>query len=118
MTDNESSKKGKVFVDDLFAGEIKEQEGLCVFTYAPSYLKNPNAKPVSLTLPLRTEPFSEKNMIPFFDGLIPEGWLLNIITDNWKLDPRDRMSLLLLACKDCIGNVSVVADGAEEVNAE
>ncbi len=66
--------------------------------------------PVSLTLPLRQEPYEQKTMIPFFDGLIPEGWLLNIITDNWKIDSRDRMSLLLLACKDCIGNISIVAE--------
>ena len=50
-------------------------------------------------------------MIPFFDGLIPEGWLLDIITDNWKVNKNDRMSLLLFVCKNCIGNVSVVANG-------
>jgi serine/threonine-protein kinase HipA len=39
--------------------------------------------------------------------LIPEGWLLEIAEKNWKLDPRDRMGLLLTCCKDCIGAVSV-----------
>ena len=104
------NKRGKVFVGEDFAGIIEEREGLYIFTYTKSYLENLNAKPVSLTLPLQSEPFEAKTMIPFFDGLIPEGWLLNIITDNWKIDSRDRMSLLLLACQDCIGNVSVIAD--------
>lgn len=103
-------KRGRVFVEDKFAGVIEEREGLCIFTYEKAYLEKEGAKPVSLTLPLRSESYQEKTMIPFFDGLIPEGWLLNIITTNWKVDPRDRMSLLLLACKDCIGNVSVVAE--------
>ena len=49
-------------------------------------------------------------MIPFFDGLIPEGWLLDIAQKNWKLDPRDRMGLLLTCCKDCIGAVSIVPE--------
>lgn len=103
-------KRGKVFVDKNFAGIIEEREGLTIFTYDKEYLEMHGATPVSLTLPLRSEPYEQKTMIPFFDGLIPEGWLLNIITDNWKINQRDRMSLLLLACKDCIGNISVVAE--------
>jgi serine/threonine-protein kinase HipA len=47
-------------------------------------------------------------MLPFFDGLIPEGWLLQIAIENWKLNSRDRMSLLLTLCKDCIGDISIV----------
>jgi len=43
----------------------------------------------------------------FFDGLIPEGWMLNILVQNWKLNPSDRMGLLLACCEDCIGNVKV-----------
>jgi serine/threonine-protein kinase HipA len=110
MANWQSSKRGKVYVDDNFAGLIEQREGLYSFKYEDEYLKLKNAMPVSLTLPLRAEPYEQKTMIPFFDGLIPEGWLLNIITDNWKINKNDRMSLLLLACKDCIGNVSVVAD--------
>jgi serine/threonine-protein kinase HipA len=111
MAQKYKKRRGKVFVESNFAGIIEQREGLYSFTYEPAYLKTAGAKPVSLTLPLRSEPYEQKTMIPFFDGLIPEGWLLNIITDNWKISPRDRMSLLLLACRDCIGCVSVVADG-------
>ncbi|NBV98183.1 MAG: hypothetical protein EBR67_01570 [Proteobacteria bacterium] len=46
-------------------------------------------------------------LFPFFDGLIPEGWLLNIAERNWKLNPRDRMGLLMACCLDCIGAVSI-----------
>ena len=46
-------------------------------------------------------------MFPFFDGLIPEGWLLDVAEENWKLDRRDRMGLLLACCRDCIGAVSI-----------
>lgn len=31
--------------------------------------------PVSFSVPLRPEPFEDKRLFPFFDGLIPEGWL-------------------------------------------
>ena len=110
MAKTQSRSRGKVFVDENFAGIIEERDGLCIFTYDAKYRELNNAKPVSLTLPIRLEPYQQKTMIPFFDGLIPEGWMLDIITDNWKIDKRDRMALLLLACKDCIGNVSVIAD--------
>ncbi|HAZ12199.1 MAG: phosphatidylinositol kinase [Bdellovibrionales bacterium GWA2_49_15] len=108
-------KRGKVFVDDIFAGIIEQREELFIFKYDDAYLARGNARPVSLTLPLRKNAFEQKTMFPFFDGLIPEGWLLNIIEGNWKINPRDRMSLLLLACKDCIGNVSVVSATSKDV---
>jgi serine/threonine-protein kinase HipA len=101
-------KKGKVFFRDTFAGIITEDENGYSFTYEKEYLQAKNAKPVSFTLPLLEEPFRSKILFPFFDGLIPEGWLLDIAEYNWKINPRDRMSLLLTFCKDCIGAVSVI----------
>jgi serine/threonine-protein kinase HipA len=104
------SRKAKVFYADHFAGTLAEDEKGYAFEYDETYLQNPDAQPISLTLPLRKEPFSSKTMFPFFDGLIPEGWLLDIAQKNWKINPRDRMGLLLSCCKDCIGAVSVIGD--------
>ena len=39
-----------------------------------------------------------------------EGWLLDVVSRNWKIDVRDRFGLLLVACRDAIGNVSVRED--------
>lgn len=102
-------RSGKVLFQDQEAGVIWQDEEGYGFQYAPHYLQSKNAIPVSLTLPLRPEPYKSNTMIPFFDGLIPEGWLLNITLKNWKLDSRDRMGLLLVACKDCLGAVSIEA---------
>ena len=101
-------RSGKVFIKDKLAGFIRESEGEFSFEYDKSYLKNPIHGAVSKTLPLSKNVFTDKNVMPFFDGLIPEGWLLNVAVKNWKLDPRDRMGLLLTICKDCIGAVSIV----------
>lgn len=102
------TKTGKVYLRDVLAGIISEDENGFSFQYDPGYLKLPGAKPVSLTLPLREEPYRSPLMLPFFDGLIPEGWLLDIARENWKLDPKDRMSLLLAFCRDTIGAVSII----------
>jgi serine/threonine-protein kinase HipA len=100
-------RKGEVKMHNTIAGYITHNEEGYAFAYTSAYINMPNAEPVSLTLPLRVAPFTSKTMIPFFDGLIPEGWLLEIAERNWKLSPRDRMGLLLACCRDCIGAVSV-----------
>ncbi|MCB0309526.1 MAG: HipA N-terminal domain-containing protein [Bdellovibrionales bacterium] len=107
-------KIGKVYYNETFAGTIEQSEGEYRFQYDLTYLKGTANKPVSMLLPLRSEPYIEKTMIPFFDGLIPEGWLLNIAETNWKLDRKDRMSLLLALCNDCIGAVKVIDASPEE----
>ena len=56
---------------------------------------------------MKKEAYTSKILFPFFDGLIPEGWLLNIVSENWKIDTKDRFGLLLVACKDPIGNVRI-----------
>ncbi len=94
------------------AGYLIENENGYSFLYDNDYLTISTAKPVSLTLPLQVEPHISRTMIPFFDGLIPEGWLLEIAEKNWKLNARDRMGLLLACCRDCIGAVSIEADNS------
>ncbi len=101
------SRIGKVYYKELYAGNIIEDENEYTFEYAEEYLKNSEARPISLTLPLRSERYSSKVLFPFFDGLIPEGWILEIAERNWKINPRNRMELLLTFCKDTIGAVSV-----------
>lgn len=101
-------RAGKVFFGNREAGLLEELEHGYRFTYLPEYLANAGALPISLLLPLQAEPYEEKRLLPFFDGLIPEGWLLEIAEDSWKINPRDRMGLLLACCRDCIGAVGVV----------
>lgn len=100
-------RQGKVYVGEDFAGVISETAGSFIFEYDKEYLNKKDALPVSITLPLQHDKFMSKTLFSFFDGLIPEGWLLNIAERNWKVNRHDRMGLLLTCCQDCIGNVSV-----------
>ena len=106
-------RKAIIKMDTQIAGWLIQDENGYHFKYDPAYLSQTNPKPISLTLPLQEKVFTSNVLFPFFDGLIPEGWLLDIAENNWKLNPRDRMGLLLACCKDCIGAVSV-----EEVKEE
>lgn len=110
-------RQGRVLLNNTFAGVITENENGYRFTYNSDYLLLPEAEPVSITMPLREDAYESNVLFPFFDGLIPEGWLLNIAERNWKIRRHDRMALLLTCCRDCIGNVSIIPI-EEEVNHE
>ena len=101
-------RKAEVFLFERLAGRIVEtDDGRCEFAYDVDYMKEPDAEPVSPTMPFQEEPYWSDEMLPFFDGLIPEGWLLEIAEDTWNINPRDRFGLLLACCRSCIGAVSV-----------
>jgi len=102
-------RKAAVKIDVTLAGWLTQDEYGYHFVYDKSYASLQDARPVSLTLPVQEAPFTSKVLFPFFDGLIPEGWLLEIAEKNWKLNPGDRMGLLMACCKDCIGAVSIEA---------
>ena len=90
-----------------WAGTLTEDNEGFHFKYEEDYLKIDNVEPISLTLPLAKKEYHKDVLFPFFDGLIPEGWILDIVQKNWKINIRDRMSILLVTCNDCIGAVSI-----------
>ena len=102
-------RKANILYDGERAGILEETDHGYTFTYDREYLTKANAQDISLTMPLQEAPYHRTTFFPFFDGLIPEGWLLSLTMKNWKLDARDRMGLLLVSRRDCIGAVSVEA---------
>jgi serine/threonine-protein kinase HipA len=101
-------RQGKVFYKDYFAGLITEtDDGEYVFQYDQAYVNHHKNDFISFTMPVTNKPYTDKRLFPFFEGLIPEGWLLNIASENWKINKNDRMGLLLACCQNCIGAVYV-----------
>jgi serine/threonine-protein kinase HipA len=109
-------KQANVYMYSRLAGVLSENTNGYTFRYEPVYLQDKDAQAISLTMPLREQPYQDKILFPFFDGLIPEGWLLDIAERSWKINNRDRMSLLLTCCKDCIGAVSIISIENENVD--
>jgi serine/threonine-protein kinase HipA len=102
-------RKGKVYYKDHLAGIITESnEGEFVFQYDDQYVKEHPSEFITFTMPVTNKPYTDKRLFPFFEGLIPEGWLLDIASENWKINQNDRMGLLLACCQNCIGAVGVV----------
>ena len=101
-------RKALIQYKGINAGILKETDEGYEFSYNEEYLADAASAPVSLTLPLTDKPYLSSVLFPFFDGLIPEGWLLDVALRNTDISELDRFSLLLLCCKDCIGAVSVI----------
>ena len=63
-------KRAKVFLNDVFAGTLTENDMGYEFRYAPDYLKSDNAVAVSLTLPL-TDPVTGISLgVNVFNALV------------------------------------------------
>ena len=92
-------RQAHIFYKDQSAGILTENDAGYEFHYLPEYLSLETARAVSLTLPLQADAYTSPVLFPFFDGLIPEGWLLDVALR-----------------KDCIGAVSVVPMEEKEVN--
>lgn len=101
-------RQAQIYRKNILAGLLTEEGGEYIFRYDSDYLTSPKSAAISLTLPLQQEAYTSPVLFPFFDGLIPEGWLLDVALRNTDISVLDRMSLLLLCCKECIGSVSVV----------
>ena len=101
------AKHAKILYDGVLAARLSETDDGYVLQYDEQYLQHPDAKSISLTLPKRLQSYTSKVLFPFFDGLIPEGWLLDIAVDYWKIKTNDRFELLLTTCRDTSGAVTV-----------
>ena len=94
--------------NNIIAGQLSELEtGEYEFQYNDDYIENHPTDFITFNMPVRKLSYKSKKLFSFFDGLIPEGWLLNIASESWKINKNDRMGLLLACCQNTIGAVSI-----------
>lgn len=109
-----ATRRGRVLLSGQAVGLLEEEGESVRFTYAPQWLARADAVPVSLTLPLRAEPYVSEGLHPFFENLLPEGWLLEVSSRRLKISKDDPFGLLLATCGYCVGAVEIepfAADG-------
>ncbi len=102
-------RKAAIYYKNVLAGILTEtNEGDYTFQYDKEYVSNYPNQFITFTMPVRLLKYESQQLFPFFEGLIPEGWLLEIASKSWKINRNDRMGLLLACCYNCIGAVSVL----------
>lgn len=101
-------RQALVKYNNIKAGLLTEQDdGEYWFEYDHTYAQSYPNQFITFQMPVSPLPYKSKRLFPFFDGLIPEGWLLNIAAESWKINKNDRMGLLLACCQHAVGAVSI-----------
>lgn len=103
-----TTRQAMVRLDGQPVGTLVETGRNVAFRYDDQWLANKDAIPVSLTMPLRKDPYITEGLHPFFENLLPEGWLLELTTTSLKLSKDDAFGILIATCADCIGAVEIV----------
>jgi serine/threonine-protein kinase HipA len=98
-------KKAEVFMHGVQAGVLEEL--VPGKSYRFYYMEDYNGSPISLTMPVEGREFFFQNFPPFFDGLLPEGILLEGLLKQKKIDKYDYFSQLVAVGNDLVGAVTV-----------
>ena len=99
-------RKAEIFMQGVAAGVLEEAAavGAFRFKYHPEYA----GPPISLSMPLATKIFEFDGFPPFFDGLLPEGVMLESLLKKRKLDRHDYFGQLVILGADLVGAITVV----------
>jgi serine/threonine-protein kinase HipA len=97
-------RKANILIHGIKAASLLElDKNLYEVIYEETY----QGQPISLTLPLKNRTFSFKGFPPFFEGLLPEGAMLESLLRTRKIDRDDLFSQLIAVGLDLVGSVTV-----------
>jgi len=98
-------RSARVFFENDFTGQLIEAENGRDYSF--QYEQGYNGPPISLTMPVREETYHFNEFPPFFDGLLPEGFQLEALLRQKKLDRDDKFGQLLIVGADTVGAVTI-----------
>lgn len=95
------ARKIAVWLYNQPIGTLSENDSGFVFCYQANY----SGRALSLSMPVRPEPYLSEQLHPFFKGLAPEGWLRKRYSEIQKIDDTDLLGLLMENGSDLLGAV-------------
>jgi len=103
-----------VYMHGVVAGSLKRRsQARLQFTYDEAWIAG-EAAPLSLSLPVRSEPYDHDECAPFFEGLLPEGDFLKAIARTLHVSATNPFQLLTELGGECAGAISVAPAGGPE----
>ena len=106
-------RKLSVFIEingsSEYVGEIfgTDSTDAC-FSYADTYLDNPEHRAISIGLPLEERVFNSQRTRIFFEGLLPEGFTRRCVAEWMHVDENDYISILAGLGKECLGAIKIL----------
>ena len=95
--------------ESIYVGNIigNDYQDAC-FKYSKEYLVFEKARPISISLPLKEEPFNSEATKNFFEGLLPEGFMRRSVAKWMQTDENDYLSILARLGSECLGAIKIV----------
>ncbi len=105
------SRTLNILMNGIPIGELKKTAGELTFTYNQEWLNTPGARPISLSLPLISQPFIGDVVYNFFDNLLPDNPQIRARIQT-KFQAATDQPFDLLACigRDCVGAIQIIED--------
>jgi serine/threonine-protein kinase HipA len=103
-----------VYLHSNLTGHLMQDDhGQTLFEYTPDWLKNPNAIPLSISLPLQEGKFGEKYCKPFFAGVLPDTAKRKLIARNLGISANNDFSMLEQIGGECAGAITFLTNGTK-----
>ncbi len=99
-------RRARIHVHGIPVAELQELEN--GRAYRVAYDEDYSGPPISLTMPVGNGPFTYEGFPPFFDGVLPEGAMLEGLLMRLKVDDQDYFSQLMAVGVDLVGAVTVL----------
>ncbi|AEM71723.1 HipA N-terminal domain protein [Allomuricauda ruestringensis DSM 13258] len=97
-------RKAVVYTHGKRAGVLTE---VSPNEYHFDYDEDYDGDSISLTMPVSQKKYSFKSFPPFFEGLLPEGVMLQGLLRIVKIDQKDYFSQLMATGADLVGAITV-----------
>lgn len=106
-----------VFVGNINETLSREPDNLpeAEFTYDKAYMENPESRPISISLPFKSEPFGKEATRCFFEGLLPEGFIKKCIADGIHADEHDYLTILSELGNECLGAIRIIDETKSDI---
>ncbi|MBU1287599.1 MAG: type II toxin-antitoxin system HipA family toxin [Alphaproteobacteria bacterium] len=88
------------------------------FAYLPAWLTRSDARAISVSLPLREEPYSRRECLPFFEGILPEESQRVNVAAALGVSERNEFRLLEMLGGEVAGALALWPEGEEPLAPE
>ncbi len=95
-----------IYFEDLKVAGIRTADGRAEMIYDATWLKRPNAFPISLSMPLDATPIPADKTLPWLANLLPENHLSEI-GQQFGVSPQDVVGLLERIGRDTAGALAI-----------
>lgn len=93
---------------------VGETNDTACFSYSKDYLESKENHSISISLPLREEPFSPEETRGFFEALLPEGYTRKTVAGWLRVDEGDYLGILRELGRECIGAIRLKDSSAQD----